>query len=111
MSDRFQFIPTGESIPDGAVMEVVAYTVKEEALDGFGEIQQDILDYVSKMRGYISSIQLNQVEDKNTFVKLALWDSLDNARAASRAFEAWPKFGSVMEKISEMKMMAHLTTV
>ncbi len=35
MSKKFQIIPEGVSVPDGAVMELVVFTVKEEAKSGF----------------------------------------------------------------------------
>lgn len=111
MSNLFQLIPDGVSVPEGAVMELVAFSVKKDALQGFEETQRGIHQFVSSMQGYISSIGLKSLDDDNTFVDLALWDSLDNARAAAKAFEAAPQSASVMEKISEVKVMTHLKSI
>ncbi|NQU59033.1 MAG: hypothetical protein HQ513_17515 [Rhodospirillales bacterium] len=111
MSNNFNLTREGISVPEGAVMELVAFTVKEEAVSGFEDTQRSIHEFVSTMPGYISSIGLKGLDENNTFVDLALWDSLDNALAASKAFENSPACGPVMEKISEVKVMTHLTTI
>ncbi len=70
----------------------------------------DVHDYVSTFQGYISSIGLKGVDETNTFIDIALWDSLENALAAAETFEKSPQCGPFMEKISDVKIMTHLTT-
>jgi len=111
MNTSFQLIPEGTTVPEGAVMELVAFTVKDEALAGFKQTSAEIHDYVSTMPGYISSVGLKAADGSNTFADLALWDSLENALAAATAFENSALCAPVMEKISEVKVMTHLTTV
>ncbi len=108
MSNTFQLIPEGVTVPEGAVMELVAFTVKDEAQKSYVSTQKEIHDFVSTFDGYISSIALKGLEAPKTFVDMVLWDSLEDAKTAAKAFEAWPACGSVMEKISEMKVMTHL---
>jgi len=111
MPNPFNIVPEGVAVPEGAVMELVAFTVKEEALNGFEETQKSIHEFVSALDGYISSIGLKGLDENNTFVDLAVWDTLDNALAAAKAFEASPGCASVMDKISEVKVMTHLRSI
>ena len=93
------------------VLEVAIFTVKDEFVDKLPVIRQGVRESLKEFSGLISLDTYYPVENQKTFVDIAKWDSLENAKAAAVAFESGDKrFLPYMQSIESVKYMGHFNS-
>lgn len=70
------------------IIEVAIFTVKKQYINQVAEIRKDIKKVLLKFKGFISIEMLLPINSKRVFADIAKWQSLEDAQAAAKAFEA-----------------------
>ncbi len=73
------------------IKEIVIYKIKPEQAPGFARLRQTLAEELSQLPGFHSIATEVSVDDSNTFIDIAQWHSVEDAK---HAFENFPKLES-----------------
>jgi len=91
-----------------SIVEVAIFTVKQESINQISEIRTKVKDSLKSFKGFISINTLQPVNSSRVFADIALWETLEDAHAAAKAFEEGDeRFLPYMQCIEDIKFMGH----
>jgi len=90
------------------IVEVAIFTVKEDSITSVAEIRTHVKKSLHSFKGFISINTLQPVNSSRIFADIALWETLEDAHAAAKAFEEGDeRFLPYMHCIEDIKFMGH----
>ena len=90
------------------VLEVAVFTVKEEEIKNIPQIRVGLRKALRDFKGLLQLDTYSPAGNDRVFADLAKWDCLENAVAASQAFEAGDeRFLPYLKAIAEVKFFGH----
>ena len=93
---------------DNQVVEIAIFTVKPEYRTQMSAIRERMRPVIHQFPGLVEYRDYSPVEEGGHYADIAIWDSLDNARAAAEAFENGdPRFMPYFEAIESGTFMGH----
>ncbi len=90
------------------VLEVAVFTVKEEEVKNMPKIRDGLRKALQDFKGLLQLDTYSPAGNDRVFADLAKWDCLENAVAASKAFESGDeRFLPYLQAIAEIKFFGH----
>jgi len=71
-------------------IEIIVYSVKQEKIEEFKSIKDELIKEAHSLEGLISSNTLRSAEDKYLFVDKMEWGSVQHAKAGLEGFKKLP---------------------
>lgn len=90
-----------------AILELVIYTIKPEALAGARTHNHKMYRALSQWDGFLSGATFQSLENANTFVDYYLWSDMEQARKAAERIKSAPEARDFMDCISETIVFQH----
>lgn len=92
------------------VLELAIFTVKAECIAQLPALRAGLRQALTTFPGLIEYRPYCPLGDDRVFVDLALWDTLEHAKAAADAFSAGdPRFADYMHAIESLTFMSHFS--
>ena len=90
------------------VLEIAIFTVKEEYVEKMVDLRDGLRKALKGFPGLLELHTYTPIGEGRIFADIAKWDTLENAMAASKAFESGDeRFMPYMSTIEELKFMGH----
>lgn len=90
------------------VVEIAIFTVKPEFRAKMPAIREQMRPVINQFPGLLEYRDYSPVEEGGEYADIAIWDSLENARAAAEAFEKGDeRFLPYFEAIESGTFMSH----
>lgn len=90
-----------------AILELVIYTVKSEALGEVSIHNNKMYRALSQWDGFLSGTTFQSLENPNTFADLYLWSDMEKARNAAERIKSAPEAQDLLECIGEIIVIQH----
>lgn len=91
------------------VLELAIFKVKQECVAQMPGLRAGLRETIRTFPGLIEYRAYCPMGDDRVFVDLAMWDSLENAQKAAKAFnDGDPRFSGYMYAIENLTFMTHL---
>lgn len=90
-----------------AILELVIYTVKSEALAEVSIHNNKMYRALSQWDGFLSGTTFQSLENPNTFADLYLWSDMEKARNAAERIKSAPEAQDLLECIGEIIVIQH----
>ncbi len=90
------------------IHELAIFTVNKEHVTQIGKIRKDLRISLMAFKGFIAITNLQPVNSGGIYADIVLWETLEDANNAAKAFENGDKrFSSYMQCIEEVTFMGH----
>ncbi len=90
-----------------AILELVLYTVKPEALGAVRTHNNRAYRALSQWDGFLSGATFQSLENANTFADYYLWSGMEQARNAAERFKSAPEVRDFLDCIGETIVFRH----
>jgi len=89
------------------ITEVVIYKIKTNKVEGYAQLSEVTNTFASKQKGFNSRNVLQNHKEKNTFMDIVIWDSIEDAQHAMQASENEPSLMPFFQAIEEIVTFSH----